>query len=114
MLTIAGLLIAPLVAGSSPRPPKTGVVDSASMTLVVVQNEQKVPVTLYVQNDASDTRIAVISPMTDTTVRIPDYLVEAGEVTFFVHPDHALDESTSPIPVERGEHIGLIVPAKPR
>src|SRR4051812_46168549 len=75
MLTIAGLLTAPLLA-TSPRRPKKAVEDSASMTLVVVQNDRNVPVTVYVQNDQNETRLATVAPLTDTTIRIPSYLTD--------------------------------------
>ena len=84
------------------------------MTLVVVQNDRNVPVTVYVQNDLNETRLATVAPLTDTTIRIPSYLTAAGEVSFFVHPQHELDEGTAPMEIKRGDHVGLIVPAKPR
>lgn len=114
MLTIAGLLIAPLLATSATRPPKKAVEDSSSMTLVVVQNNRNVPVTLYVQNDETETRLATIAPLSNTTIRIPAYLTDQGEVSFFVHPQHELDEGTAPMEVRQGAHVGLIVPAKPK
>jgi hypothetical protein len=115
MFTLAGLLIAPLLATASPsQPPHTADLDSSSMTLVVVQNDRNVPVTVYVQTDATEARLAVVAPMTDSTIRIPDYLTAEGEVSFFVHPNSETDEGTTPIEVGRGEHVGLVVPAKPR
>lgn len=111
MISIITLLTLPLLGGTPSAPPAPVPVDSTSMTLLVVQNARRVPATVYLERGGEDIRLGVVGAFGDTTMRIPDYLAE-GEVRFFVDPTGQLEEGTTPIDVERGQHIGLIIPAR--
>jgi len=112
MLTLIALLAAPLLGGASPPAPPSPRIDddSSAMTLVVVENRRNVPVTIYVERGMEDIRLGVVDPLSDTTLRVPDYVV--GDVQFFVDPRSSAEESTEFVNLEAGEHIGVIVPQR--
>src|SRR5262245_47268340 len=111
MFSIIRLLTLPLLGGAPSATPTPAPLDSTAMTLVVVQNARRVPATVYLERGGEDVRLGVVGAFGDTTLRIPDYLAE-GEVRFFVEPTGQLEEGTGPVDVERGTHIGLVIPAR--
>ena len=111
MLGIITLISVPLLGGTSPAPRAPAPKDSAAMTLVVVQNDRRVPATVYLERGDEDIRLGVVGAFGDTTLRIPDYLAD-GEARFFVEPAGEIDESTSLIDIERGKHVGLVIPER--
>ena len=112
MLNLIALLTAPLLGGALPPARASARMndDSSAMTLVVVQNQRKVPVTVYLERGSEDIRLGVVDALADTTFRLPDHVV--GDVQFFVDPRSGVEESTEYVNLEAGEHIGLIVPAR--
>ena len=112
MLTLIALLTAPLLGGTLPPAHASRSIndDSSEMTLVVVQNQRKVPVAVYLERGSEDIRLGVVDALAETTFRVPDYVV--GDVQFFVDPRSGLEESTDYVNLEAGEHIGVIVPAR--
>lgn len=111
MFTIITLLAMPLLAGT-PAPPKASApVDSAAMTLVVVENDRRVPVTVYLEHGDEDIRLGVVGALGDTTLRIPDYLA-GDDVRFFVQPKGQLEEASGALDVARGAHVGLVIPPR--
>ena len=112
MLGIITLLSVPLLGGTSPAPRGASAPeDSAAMTLVVVENDRRVPATVYLERGAEDIRLGIVGAVGDTTLRIPDYLAD-GEARFFVEPAGEIDESTGSIDIERGKHVGLVIPER--
>jgi hypothetical protein len=111
MYSIITLLTLPLLAGTPSAPPSPTPVDSSAMTLLVVQNARRVPATVYIERGGEDIRLGVVGAFGDTTMRIPDYLAE-GNARFFVEPAGQIEEGTDDIDVERGTHIGLIIPPR--
>lgn len=110
MLGIITLLSVPLL-GTSAAPPTAAPVDSAAMTLVVVENERRVPAIVYLERGNEDIRLGVVGAYGDTTLRIPDYLADS-EARFFVEPAGEIDESTGIVDIERGKHVGLVIPER--
>jgi len=110
---IATLTLPVLMATASPSPttPATAV-DSSTLTLVVVQNDRSVSVTVYAQNDFGEYKLGVVEPYESATLSLADYMLAEGDVQFFVHPVGQLDESTEPMELHRGERIGLVIPAR--
>ena len=110
-LGIITLLSVPLLGAISPAPRAPAPEDSAAMTLVVVQNDRRIPATVYLEPGDKDIRLGVVGAFSDTTLRIPDYLAD-GEARFSVEPAGEFDESTSLIDIERGTHVGLVIPKR--
>jgi hypothetical protein len=111
MVGIITLLSVPLIGGASPAPRTSAPEDSAAMTLVVVENDRRVPATVYLERGNEDIRLGVVGAFGDGTLRIPDYLAD-GEARFFVEPAGQIDESTGSVDIERGTHVGLVIPER--
>jgi hypothetical protein len=111
MVGIITLLSLPLLASTPSAPRASAPEDSAAMTLVVVENDRRVPATVYLERGDEDIRLGVVGAFGDTTLRIPDYLAE-GDVRFFVEPAGEIDESTGLVDLERGKHVGLVIPQR--
>jgi hypothetical protein len=84
--------------------------DSSAMTLVVVQNDRDVPVTIYAQNDFGEYKLGVVSPGDARTLEIEPFIFDEGDIEFFVQPKGQLEQSAGPITLRRGERIGVLVP----
>jgi len=111
MLDIITLLSVPLLGGTWPASRASAPEDSAAMTLVVVENDRRVPATVYLERGSEDIRLGTVGAFGDTTLRIPDYLAD-GEARFFVEPAGEIDESTTSVDIERGKHVGLVIPER--
>ena len=110
---IATLAFPILTAVAAPDPSASvAPVDSATMTLVVVQNDRAVPVTVYAQNDVGEYKLGVVAPNETMTMSLEPFMIDEGDVQFFVHPAGQLDESTQPLELHRGERIGVVVPPR--
>lgn len=110
---IATLAFPVLLATASPSPSAPAApVDSATLTLVVVQNDLTVPVTVYAQNGAAEYKLGIVAPLGTETLSVPDYALLEGDIQFFVHPVGQVDESTVPLELHRGERVGLVVPQR--
>ncbi|MEO8336501.1 MAG: hypothetical protein ABI664_16090 [bacterium] len=109
MLNIIAALALPLAVATSPAPVTT---DSADMTLVVVDNDRGVAVTVYEEDSFGDFKLGVVAPNSQATLRMKDYIIYESQVQFFVVPKGELEESAPMLDVRRGERVGLVVPAR--
>lgn len=112
MINIITLLAIPAFAVGPSVGPAPAPEDSSSMTVVVVQNDRNVPVTVYVQSELGELKLGVVGPGADTTMRIADYLVTEGDIRFFVQPKGQLEEGSALVDVERGQRVGLVIPPR--
>jgi hypothetical protein len=113
MINLIATLTLPFLMATAPSQatPSTPV-DSSTLTLVVVQNDRSVSVTVYAQNDFGEYKLGVVEPYESATLSLADYMLAEGDVQFFVHPVGQLDESTEPLELHRGERIGLVIPPR--
>ena len=111
MPTLVTLLAVQMLVGASSGHSAPAADDSTDMTVVVVQNERQVPVTVTVERGDEDVKIGVVSAESDSTLRLPNYLV-GGDIRFFVEPVGQRELSSEPLEIQRGEHVGLIVPSR--
>ena len=110
---IATLALPVLMAGAPPvTAAPSAPIDSTDMTLVVVENDRNVPVTIYGQNGAGESKLGVVAPHASVTMAVKDVELDWGPVTFFVHSPGAADESSGSLDIHRGEHVGLVVPER--
>ncbi|HTE46055.1 MAG TPA: hypothetical protein VK636_12465 [Gemmatimonadaceae bacterium] len=87
-------------------------IDSADMTLVVVQNDRNVAVTVYAQNELGEHKIGAVAPYGTTTLSLDNVVFGETDVQFFVQPAGELEESTGVLEIDRGERIGVVVPPR--
>ena len=111
MFIIAAVLATQL---TSVKPPKhrASLPDSSSMTLVEVQNNRNVPVTVYAQDSFGEMKVGVVGADSTATLRLADPIVLDGDVDFFVHPKGQSDEETGNVEIHRGDRLGILVPEK--
>jgi hypothetical protein len=110
MFIVAALLASQLAA----KPPKHNTSpDSSAMTLVEVQNDRNVPVTVYAQDSWGEFELGVVGADSTATLRVSDPVVVDGDIDFFVRPRGEPTQETGTVEVHRGERLGIIVPAKP-
>lgn len=110
MTMLIPLLVARLFTTSATASARTLPADS-TVTVVEVDNQRRVPVTVTVQKDDQDVLIGIVAPGSDSTLEVPRWLV-GSDVVFFLNPAGQLEESTQPMDVESGEHIGIVVPMR--
>lgn len=76
-----------------------------------VDNARPVPVVVYLELGAFDTRIGTVPPHDQTDLRLPIQLRDGEKVKFTVHPEGGLDLTTPEgFTVYRGAPITLYVP----
>jgi hypothetical protein len=109
--TLLALRLLALPPGARPTIPREEL-DSASMTLVVVQNDRSVPVTVYAQYEWSESKLGVVLAGASKTFRLSEYFLESGDVDFFVQPTGQAEEESGNMEIRRGEHVGVIVPPR--
>ena len=56
------------------------------MTLVVVQNDRNVPVTIYAQNSVVEQKIGTVDAFSTATINIDDVMRWGADIEFFVQP----------------------------
>jgi hypothetical protein len=110
MLIIATALAAHLA--TKPPKHKAEVPDSSAMTLVEVQNNRNVPVTVYAQDSWGEVELGVVAADSTVTLRVSDAVNPDQAIDFFIHPKGRPDEDTGNVEVHRGERIGIVVPAR--
>ena len=106
------LFLATMLAGelfTKPPKHKPVVPDSVSMTLVQVQNDRDVPVTVYAQNSWGEIKLGVVGADRTAILRVPDLAAMDGDVDFFVHPKGQEDEETGSLDIHHGDRIGIVV-----
>ncbi len=113
MITLLALTSVLSVAAPSPKTIAPSPVDSSTMTVVVVQNNGKTPVTIYAETADYDIRLGEVGPYDTESLRVPDGVVGDGAtVDFFVQPKRGLEQDSGYVELRHGEHIGLVVPSK--
>ncbi len=113
MVSILTLFVIPFFAVGRPAasaPPAA--VDSTEIALVEVENDRNVPVTIYAEQGMRDVRLGVVAALTDSTLRVPDFMLGEGQIKFFARPAGQVEEATDYVEIERGKRVGLVVPAR--
>ena len=113
-MLIAAAVFASMLASAKPHHPRRdALVDSSGITLVEVQNDRTVPVTVYAQDSWGEIRVGVVPPDSTVTLRLRDSFVRDGEdVDFFVQPRGQPEQETGYLEVRRGERLGVVVPPR--
>ncbi|HEY4133387.1 MAG TPA: hypothetical protein VGM50_22400 [Gemmatimonadaceae bacterium] len=101
----------PIAIATNGGPPHRTPVDSTEMTLAVVQNDRAVPATIVIEDGNDDYTIGIVAAHADTTLRIPDR-VAGDDIKVFVEPQGQLEQSTDAMRIQKGEHLGIVVPSK--
>lgn len=109
MFTIAALIGFSLLRPSPVRSLAAAPIDSAEMTVVVVQNDRAVPVKVVLEHGAVDVTLGVIPAGSDSALRVPDRF-DGDDVRIFVEAPGSLDQSTDLLNIERGEKLAVVVP----
>ena len=109
---LTSLALPVLMAAPAHRQPAVQPADSAAMTLVVVENNRNVPVTVYEEDDFGDVKLAVVGPNATETVRLDHYLSAPSAVRFFIQPRGQLEEGTGLLDIDPGEHVAVVVPTR--
>ena len=111
---IAAAVFASMLASAKPHHPRgDAAVDSSGLTLVEVQNDRHVPLTVYAQDSWGEIRLGVVPPDSTVTLRLRDSFVRDGaDVDFFVQPRGQAEEETGFMEVRRGERLGVLVPPR--
>ena len=116
MFIMAALIASSIASSTTPATPRhprhTAAADSSGITLVEVQNDRKVPVTVYAQDSWGEATIGVVPPDSTVTIRLRDRFVNRGDVDFFVQPRGQPEQETGYLAVQRGERLGIIVPPR--
>lgn len=112
MLIVATLLATQIMA-SEPHPKhKASVSDSSNMTLVEVQNNRNVPVTVYAQDSSGEVKLGVVGADSDATFQMKKAITLDGDVDFFVHPKGQQTEETGNVELRPGDRLAILVPEK--
>ena len=70
-------------------------------------------VTVYAQTSYGELKLGVVGPFDTATLRIPDGVVdESSHIDFFIEPKRGAEQESGYLELERGEHIGLVVPER--
>ena len=77
------------------------------MTLVDVQNDRSVPVTVYVQYTRDEVELGVVGPVSTARLRVVDALAADGSLDFFVYPKGQPERETGTLDVHRAERPGI-------
>ena len=104
------LAVAPTIAPFYSAP--GAVEESSQMTLVVLQNNRGVPVTVYAEDEWGDVKLGVVDADATTTLRLPRHMVERGDIRLFIVPRGQAEESTGPLDLSPGDQIDVIVPKR--
>ena len=112
MIILAAVLASAIATAKPHHPRLEAAMDSSTVTLVEVQNDRQVPVTVYAQNSWGEVKLGVVPPDSTVTLRLSDALMRRGEVDFFAHPRGQPEQETGYIEVRRGERLGILVPPR--
>jgi hypothetical protein len=111
-MLITAALLASAIATAKPHPQRAAGVDSSEITMVEVQNDRKVPVTVYAQDSWGETRLGVVPADSTITLRVRTAFVGRGDIDFFVQPRGQPEEETGYMEVRQGERLGIVVPPR--
>jgi hypothetical protein len=109
LVALAAITLAIAFCGRTPAP---GTADPDGQTMLVVENQSTLQVTVYVLRDAQRQRLGTANALTTTRLRIPDNIIFAPtSLRFEVHP---LGSRRTPISeqimVVPGEEVRLRIP----
>jgi hypothetical protein len=81
---------------------------------VTVQNDRKVPVTVYLENGLFDRRLGIVPPHVSATLPLPAWLVNGREtVQLFAHPEgEGEDLATQDVSLRPPGRVVFLVPAR--
>ncbi len=109
-LVLTGASVA--IAMTAPSPARAATRGNADSTTVTVQNDRRVPVTVYAEEGDFDHRLGTVGPDTTATLRLPAMLVhEPADIQIFVDPKGEFDLATQDLTVNPGSHLGVLVPS---
>jgi hypothetical protein len=102
---------APAHANAARRLPPASTADTAVYT-VTVQNNRKVPVTIYMEHGAFDRRLGIVPAMQTKTLRLPQWAVERREsIQLFAHPaGDVIDLATQDFSLKPPARLAMVVP----
>jgi hypothetical protein len=112
MIIIAAVFASALAAAKPHHPRHDAATDSSHVTLVEVQNDRSVPVTVYAQDSWGEIKLGVVPADSTVTLRLRDDFVSRGDVDFFVQPRGQLEQETGYLEMHRGERLGIVVPPR--
>ncbi len=77
---------------------------------IQVQNDRKVPVTVFIERGDFDVRLGKVDAMRTATLTLPDWVL-AGDsrVEIFVHPEGEFDLASQSFEVTPGARLGMVV-----
>lgn len=106
--TLASLPASMQAMKLSPMAPS---VHSGARATIQVQNDRKVPVTVFVERGDFDRRLGSVHAAQTKALRIPETIGEKqDEIELFVTPELGLGLSSQSVELTRGAHLGLEVP----
>jgi len=111
-MLITAALLASAIATANPHRHHAVTNDSADVTMVEVQNDRKVPVTVYAQDSWGEVKLGVVPADSTVTLRVRNTLVGRGDIDFFVQPRGQPEEETGYLDVRLGERLGIVVPPR--
>lgn len=122
MRTITGLALAASLgaltttaAAQNPKPQRLPAVTTLdTINAVTVQNERKVPVTVYLDYGKFDRRLGIVPASQTRTLSVPGWAVQGRRsLRLFVHPEGEVDElATQTFTLTPPGRIALLVPPK--
>jgi hypothetical protein len=89
------------------------VTTDTSVNTVTVQNDRKVPVTVYMDWGPFDRRLGTVGPLGTATLPLPAWAVAARErIQLFAHPEGQVDDlATEELSLQPPARLGMIVPS---
>jgi hypothetical protein len=115
MMTLTlGLSMLGAVAQASPAQQLASFGTAPRNNSVTIQNDRKVPATVYMEDGVLDTRLGTVPAMQTATLALPEWAVKGHEsIQLFVHPEgEVADLATQTFSLAPPARIALIVPVK--
>lgn len=83
-----------------------------TLSVVMVRNQRKAPVTVYLDYGPFDRRLGVVKALGNDTLRLPEYAVRGRlQVRLFAHPDgEAADLATQALALRSPARLVLVIP----
>ena len=112
MIIMAAVFASALGTAKPYHTPHDAATDSSHITLVEVQNDRHVPITVYAQDSWGEIKLGVVPADSTVTLRLRDDFVSRGDVDFFVQPRGQPEQETGYLEMHRGERLGIVVPPR--
>jgi len=108
-LLLGVVAVAPIAAAQAPlRPVARSSVRGNSIT---VQNDRKVPVTVFMEYGDFDRRLGTVGALKTETLQLPAWAVRDREsIQLFVHPEGAGDLSSEEFSLQSPARLAMVVP----